>query len=52
MAGQAKIVPPEPDGFLPLLLKDFRAPEGAFQPDGEWEGVYRLFLLLRERGRS
>ena len=45
MAGQAKIVPPEPDGFLPLLLKDFRAPEGAFQPDGEWEGVYRLFLI-------
>lgn len=45
MTGQAKIVPPEPNGFLPLLLKDFQAPDTAFQPDGEWESVYRLFLI-------
>ena len=45
MPEQAKIVPPEPDGFLPLLLKDFQAPDAPFQPDGEWESVYRLFLI-------
>jgi|GEM_PF-2036489 len=45
MAEQAKIIPPEPDDFLPLLLKGFQAPDAPFQPDGEWKSVYRLFLI-------
>ncbi|MFN3421780.1 MAG: hypothetical protein ACK40X_08660 [Armatimonadota bacterium] len=35
----------QPLGFLPLLLKDFQPPTESFEPEGEWEHTYRLFVV-------
>lgn len=34
-----------PFGFLPFLLKDFQPSTEPFEPDGEWEQSYRIFIV-------